>query len=315
MNYSVNLRVLKELIDLFIVDERGKVVDRFYLPTGPDLVDYTLRDLHIKISCIRIQMSALGNWLAEELRALGWDAVCYIPANDKKGKVKEVVFSKHSQEAQLAKAIVKCRQRLLAELERTWNRVYFFLESQGNEFLLDKIDLCLDGRNKKDFLLDNMESFFALPEGKNLYYFLFMDYIGFYNGEFEAQDKIFELAYTNEDVLRLATIPGISYTAALYYVFTVEHLGKSCTNKAIASYLGLSPGFHKTKGDPLARAFLVQAAARILHSDVISPLKMWGLTIAKKASIKVAQVAIARKLATLMYKLLIEKKEYNEMGC
>ena len=56
---------------------------------------------------------------------------------------------------------------------------------------------------------------------------------------------------------------------------------------------------------------LYEAAMSLLvHTKNKIKLKTWGLKLAKKNGLKRAVVAVARKLATIMHRMLIEKREF-----
>jgi transposase len=59
---------------------------------------------------------------------------------------------------------------------------------------------------------------------------------------------------------------------------------------------------HITKqGNNYLRALLVQAAWSVLRMKQDDPLKLWGQSVAKRRGNKVAAVAIARRLAGLLW--------------
>lgn len=82
---------------------------------------------------------------------------------------------------------------------------------------------------------------------------------------------------------------------------------------AVGAYLGLVPGENTTggkrrlgsitkQGNTYARAMLVQAAWQILRAaDRDDPLRVWAAQIAKKRGKKIAAIALARKLAGLLW--------------
>lgn len=56
------------------------------------------------------------------------------------------------------------------------------------------------------------------------------------------------------------------------------------------------------RGDDFLRRSLYEAANALLtRIDRFSPLKIWGLRIAKRGGFKKAKVAVARKLATVLH--------------
>ena len=93
---------------------------------------------------------------------------------------------------------------------------------------------------------------------------------------------------------------------------------------AVASYLGLVPGEDTTgggkrrlggitkQGNTYARAMLVQAAWYILRAgDKNEPLHRWGSQIATKRGKKIAAVALARKLAGMLWAMCRDGTVYD----
>ncbi len=59
------------------------------------------------------------------------------------------------------------------------------------------------------------------------------------------------------------------------------------------------------------RSLLVEASIVLLtRSKKWSKLKAWGLKILRKKGLKKAALAVGRKLAVIMHRMMIEKKEF-----
>jgi transposase len=65
-------------------------------------------------------------------------------------------------------------------------------------------------------------------------------------------------------------------------------------------------------GDRLLRTYLFEAAGIILHRvSRWSALKAWGTRLAKRIGSKKATVAVARKLAVILHRLLRDGTEFR----
>ena len=65
-------------------------------------------------------------------------------------------------------------------------------------------------------------------------------------------------------------------------------------------------------GDKSVRTALYQAAHIILSRPVKgSTLKSWAMKLAKRVGMQKAKVALARKLAVIMHRMLVEGKPFN----
>ena len=113
---------------------------------------------------------------------------------------------------------------------------------------------------------------------------------------------------------QLTTVPGVGLVVAAMFVSVVDEAKRFASGRQVASYLGLVP-LEKTSGLPgqrlgaitkhgngYARALLVQAAWVVLRrGEAADPLARWGRALAKRRSKKVAAVAVARRLACILW--------------
>ena len=93
-------------------------------------------------------------------------------------------------------------------------------------------------------------------------------------------------------------------------------------SRAVGAYFGLTPkqyssgetkrqGHISKCGSTEMRTLLIEAAMVCLtRSKKWSKLKAWGLKIARKHGTKKATVAVGRKLAVIMHRMLVDKKEF-----
>jgi hypothetical protein len=108
-------------------------------------------------------------------------------------------------------------------------------------------------------------------------------------------------------------VPGVGLIVAATFVAALDEAGRFRDAHAVESYLGLVPcedssggrrrlGAITRQGNPWARALLVQAAHSILrHGDDDDPLKVWALQVAERRGKLVAVVALARRLAGVLW--------------
>jgi transposase len=122
------------------------------------------------------------------------------------------------------------------------------------------------------------------------------------------------------EVKRLTTIPGVGTTTAFLLASEIGSITRFPNSKKFASYFGLVPrlsqsGNHAyygriTKlGNPYVRWTLVQAAHRLVRTD--KETKRFADRISFKQGKKKAIVAVARKLATIVYAVIKEERTYQ----
>lgn len=121
-------------------------------------------------------------------------------------------------------------------------------------------------------------------------------------------------------VTLLTSIPGIGLTTAYLLTAEIGEIGRFPSSKQFASYFGLVPRLSQSAhhayygritklGNPYVRWALVQAAHRLVRID--KEHKRFVDRISYRAGKKKAIVALARKLATIVYCVLKEQRPYE----
>ncbi len=120
-------------------------------------------------------------------------------------------------------------------------------------------------------------------------------------------------------VQRLTTIPGIGPFIAIVLVLELGDIHRFANAKRVASYIGLTPRVrgsagrvragHITKeGNRLLRWVLVLAATQAVRRP--GPLRAWFHAVKKRRGKKVARVALARRLAEIVFHVWKEECDY-----
>jgi len=135
------------------------------------------------------------------------------------------------------------------------------------------------------------------------------------NDQIDAADRrIGSLTDNDPDVALLTTAPSIGPITAAAIVATVDDITRFPSAHQFEAFLGLVPGErssgekrrvgHITKsGNSRVRYLLVEAAWRILRSksEDTAALRTWALPIAARRGKRIAVVALARRLAGIVY--------------
>jgi transposase len=129
-----------------------------------------------------------------------------------------------------------------------------------------------------------------------------------------ADKRLAELAKDDETVERLCTVPSVGPVTAVTFVAVVDQIGRFQSASSVRAYLGLVPREmssgekrmrgHITKtGNRRLRALLVEAAwGMVRHKrPETAALREWTLRIAARRGKRIAAVALARKLAGILY--------------
>ena len=138
---------------------------------------------------------------------------------------------------------------------------------------------------------------------------------------FEKQVRI--MARDDERARLLMSTPGVGVLVALTYVSAIDDPGRFTSSKRAGAHFGLTPKKYQSGetditgriskiGDKGVRTALYEAAHIILTKPVKgSALKSWAARLAKRAGMNKAKVALARKLAVIMHRMLVDRTPFN----
>jgi len=119
--------------------------------------------------------------------------------------------------------------------------------------------------------------------------------------------------------------PGVGVIVAAVFISVLDDAKRFRNADAVASYYGLAPreattggpqnrrlGGITKQGNTHARAMLVQAAWHIMRAaSPADPLRKWALQLATRRGKKVAAIALARRLATMLWAMCRDGTVYD----
>jgi transposase len=121
----------------------------------------------------------------------------------------------------------------------------------------------------------------------------------------------------------LMTVPGVGAVTALAFVSTLDTPERFAKSSSVGAYLGLTPRRYQSGavdwagrickcGDGMMRS-LLYTAANVLLTRVRRwcPLKAWGMRLAKRIGARKAKVAVARKLAAILYRMWMQNAPFR----
>jgi len=138
---------------------------------------------------------------------------------------------------------------------------------------------------------------------------------GFYVEANRIERELELLAASNPVCRRFMEIPGVGTITAVSFYSAIEDPTRFRHVDDVAAYLGLTPRVYQSgerlahggiskMGNQLTRTHLVGAATVMLsNTRSFSTLKDWGLRLSKRIGFNKAKVALARKLAIIMFSL------------
>lgn len=145
------------------------------------------------------------------------------------------------------------------------------------------------------------------------------------NAQIQACDDVIDQrSQTDERAKLLCTIPGVGPLTSTVFVNVVDDVTRFRDPHQLEAYLGLVPrerssgerqsrGALTKAGDGRTRMLLVEAALRIrrLRNPKTERLWSWSDQVAQRRGKKVATVALARRLAGIMFAMLRDKSEFR----
>lgn len=137
--------------------------------------------------------------------------------------------------------------------------------------------------------------------------------------EIARLDKAVSARAKDDPAVRLLmTVPGVGPVTALAFAATIGDAGRFAKSRTVGAYIGLTSrrwqsgemdysGRISKHGDSMLRALLYEAANSLLTVvRKAHPLKDWARRrVKKRTSHKKACVALARKLAVILHRMLI----------
>jgi len=139
---------------------------------------------------------------------------------------------------------------------------------------------------------------------------------------FEKQTR--KLARSDLRTRLLMSTPAVGPIVALTYASAIDDPSRFKSSKQAGAHFGLTPKKHQSGetdytgriskiGDGSVRTALYEAAHIMLTKPLkgCSQLKSWAMRIARRAGMSKAKVALARRLAVIMHRMLADGTPFN----
>jgi transposase len=139
----------------------------------------------------------------------------------------------------------------------------------------------------------------------------------------QLENRVRNLAKGDAVCQLFMTAPGVGPITALTYKAGVDDPVRFKRSRTVAAHFGLTPrrfqsgeidfdGHISRAGDADVRSTLYVAANSMLtRSSKWSPLKAWGMKLAKTRGHKKAVIAVARKLAVILHRMWIDDTQFR----
>jgi transposase len=331
-SYYIGLDVSMKETFICVLDSKGNVYKEHSIESDPQKIASYIHNLKKPIEKVGLESGGLSHYLVSGLRQFDIPAYCIdarkikaflstrINKTDKNdargiadvmrcGIYKEVHHkSKESVETNIE---LTARRLIVDERTKVSNSVRGLLKTFG--IRLGNVGRAEFVSRAKDAISDlDSKSQIAFEALLNCYKVLH-EQIKSFNQRIKAQVK------KDDDLLRLMTIPGVGPITASKFKSTIDDPSRFGKARAVGAFLGLTPKLYSSGeihhqgriskyGCSETRSLLVESAMTLLtQSKKWSRLKAWGLKLSRKHGMKKAAVAVARKLAIIMYIILRDK--------
>ena len=145
-------------------------------------------------------------------------------------------------------------------------------------------------------------------------------------GEFNAFEKqVRAMSRLTANARLLMSTPAVGPMVALTYASAIDDPARFRSSKRAGPLFGLTPKKHQSDetdrsgriskiGDAAVRAALYESAHIMLTKPIkgCSRLKSWAMRIARRAGMNKAKVALARKLAVILHRMLVTATSFND---
>lgn len=340
MSYYTGLDISMKETAICIVDDTGKIVKEGTVSTDPIAISEYLNRSGFVITKVALESGCLSHWLIEELRRLQVPAICvdarHIAAvlattinktdkNDARGIANAVrcnmyreVYAKSKNSIELNTLLAS--RRILVEQKTTLtNSIRGLLKAYGIRIAQSATtNMFFEYVKTKVAELPALAKF-GLEE--------ILKTAEVLHNQVKVFDKaIKKLAKDDEEVKRLQTVPGIGPITAMNFRSEIDDPKRFQKSKSVGAYLGMTPTQYSSGetqkqgriskcGSKELRHLLMEAGFVIItRSTKWSKLKAWGMMLMKKHGLKKAALAVGRKLAVIMHRMLITGEEYKYNG-
>ena len=334
MTEYVGFDVSKEETSFCVMDEIGEILAQGRVPSSPESLFAALKEHTLCPERIVLETGTLSCWLARGLRGYGLSvdvvdarqthAVMKLQhnktdANDavllaaiaRSGFYRSV--SVKSEASQKQRGLIKARRHLVSQKRATENAIRGLLSAFGLRFpkgsgkLAGRVRLALQDRPDLAPIIEPLLASAAALKA-----------------QIKRLDKdVIDAAKASPAAWLLMTVPGVGPITALAFAATIDEPGRFATSRDVGAYLGLTSRRNQSGemdysgriskfGDALLRSLLYEAANSLLTVvRKAHPLKDWARRIKKRRSHKKACVALARKLAVIMHRMLVSGEAFR----
>lgn len=335
MNYYAGIDVSLECSSVCVVDGSGKIVREAKVASEPEALIAWFCSLGFGVERIGLEAGPLSQWLFAEMQKAGLGV--------------ELLETRHVRNAFKTMPVKTDRKdaRGIAELMRLgWFRPVHCksVEAQETRALLTARKLVQTKLHDIELSLRGVLRGFGLKVGRTTpkrFETRIKELVeGHPNLQVVAEallavravlsrelngfeKRVRSMARSDARTRLLMSTPGVGAIVSLTYASAIDDPKRFKSSKMVGPHFGLTPKKYQSGetdvtgriskiGDGAVRTALYEAANIILTRPVKgSGLKSWAARLAKRTGMKKAKVALARKLAVIMHRMLVDGKPFD----
>jgi transposase len=334
MDHYVGIDVSLELSSVCVVDATGRIVREAKVASEPEALIACLRGLGLELARVGLEAGPLSQWLYAAMRDAG------LPV--------ELLETRHVRDAFKAMPVKTDRKdaRGIAQLLRLgWFRPVHCksVSAQETRALLTARKLLQTKHIDVEMSLRGLLRGFGLKVGPTTSRSFAARIRELVEGHAiltavadallaaretlgaqlrDLEKRLRDQARQEKRVRLLMSVPGVGVIVALTFAAAVDDPGRFRSSKTVGAHFGLAPKRYQSgetdvtgriskMGDADVRTTLYEAAHIILTRPVKgSALKSWAARLARRTGMRKAKVALARKLAVVMHRMLVTGKPF-----
>jgi transposase len=334
MEQYVGLDVSLEQTSICVVDGSGKTLWEGKCASTPEVLAAVIRAKAPGVVRIGLESGPLSSWHWHELKRLGLPLVCLdarhakaalslqlnkTDQNDARGLAQIVrtgwyrEVAVKSVDSQLLRSLLTTRAQLVRMRVDLANQIRGILKPFG----------LVAGKGGGRPFVQRVRNLVAGGPLQEVAEALLCAWQAVSSQVAALSRRLVIIARQNMAVKRLMTAPGVGTLVAMAYVSVIDAPERFANSANVGAYVGLTPRRHQSGedaytgrisrcGDKLLRTYLFEAAGVILNRvSKWSTLKAWGTRLAKRAGTRKATVAVARKLAVILHRMLRDGTEFR----
>jgi transposase len=336
MDHYAGIDVSLEYSSVCVVNASGKIVREGKVLSEPDALINWFGSLGLELSRVGLEAGPLSQWLYAAMTQAGLvvelletrhvrDAFKAMPVksdrNDARGIAQLMrlgwfrpVHCK-SMSAQETRAVLTSRKLVQSKLQDVENHLRGILRGFGLK--VGKTTHLSFGRRILE-LVANHASLATIAKALLAVHAVLLR-------EFKAFEKqVRAMARQDAKARLLMSTPSVGPIVALTYASAIDDPGRFKSSKLVGAHFGLTPKKYQSGqtdytgriskiGDASVRTALYEAAHIMLTKPLkgCSQLKSWAMRIARRAGMSKAKVALARRLAVIMHRMLADGTTFN----